>query len=85
MFALYHRDAQTPGGEGQMIDLALYEAPFRITGDMLTMHARTGETRERIGNRRWERSSLAKLVDEIAVNDRFFLQKKTKLPHPSGC
>ena len=51
MFALYHRDAQTPGGEGQMIDLALYEAPFRITGDMLTMHARTGEIRERIGNR----------------------------------
>ena len=51
MFALYHRDAQSPGGEGQMIDLALYEAPFRITGDMLTMHARTGEIRERIGNR----------------------------------
>ena len=51
MFALYHRDAQPSGGEGQLIDLALYEAPFRITGDMLTMHARTGEIRERIGNR----------------------------------
>lgn len=51
MFALYHRDAQPGGGEGQLIDLALYEAPFRITGDLVTMHARTGEIRERIGNR----------------------------------
>ena len=49
MFALYQRDAQ--GGTGQMIDLALYEAPFRITADMVTKHARTGENRERIGNR----------------------------------
>lgn len=51
MFALYHRDAQAGGGEGQLIDLALYEAPFRITADLLTMHARTGTIRERIGNR----------------------------------
>jgi crotonobetainyl-CoA:carnitine CoA-transferase CaiB-like acyl-CoA transferase len=49
MFALYQRDAQ--GGEGQMIDLALYEPTFRITGDMLTKFARTGAIRERIGNR----------------------------------
>jgi crotonobetainyl-CoA:carnitine CoA-transferase CaiB-like acyl-CoA transferase len=49
MFALYQRDAQ--GGEGQMIDLALYEPTFRITGDMLTKFARTGDIRERIGNR----------------------------------
>ncbi|MGY9057363.1 MAG: CaiB/BaiF CoA transferase family protein [Alphaproteobacteria bacterium] len=49
MFALYNRDAQ--GGTGQLIDLGLYEAPFRITADMMTAHARTGENRERIGNR----------------------------------
>ena len=49
MFALYERDAK--GGEGQMIDLALYEAPFRITADMMTKYAQTGEIRERIGNR----------------------------------
>ena len=49
MFALYHRDAR--GGEGQMIDLALYEAPFRITADMMVKYAQTGEIRERIGNR----------------------------------
>ena len=49
MFALYERDAR--GGEGQMIDLALYEAPFHITADMMTKHAQTGEIRERIGNR----------------------------------
>jgi len=49
MFALYERDAK--GGEGQMIDLALYEAPFRITADLVTRHAKSGEIRERIGNR----------------------------------
>jgi len=49
MLALYHRDAR--GGQGQMIDLALYEPTFRITADMMVKHARTGEVRERIGNR----------------------------------
>lgn len=53
MFALYNRDAKGKqgGGEGQMIDLALYEAPFRITSDMMVKYAQTGEIRERIGNR----------------------------------
>ena len=49
MFALYQRDAQ--GGTGQMIDLALYEPTFRITADMVTKYAKTGDIRERIGNR----------------------------------
>jgi crotonobetainyl-CoA:carnitine CoA-transferase CaiB-like acyl-CoA transferase len=52
MFALYQRDQQ--GGldaEGQLIDLALYEAPFRITADMMHKHMLTGDNRERIGNR----------------------------------
>ncbi len=50
MMALYQRDAQG-GGEGQMIDLALYEPTFRITADMMVNYAKTGEIRERIGNR----------------------------------
>jgi crotonobetainyl-CoA:carnitine CoA-transferase CaiB-like acyl-CoA transferase len=49
MLALYERDAN--GGKGQMIDLALYEAPFRITCDLLANYVHLGETRERIGNR----------------------------------
>jgi crotonobetainyl-CoA:carnitine CoA-transferase CaiB-like acyl-CoA transferase len=49
MLALYQRDAQ--GGEGQMIDLGLYEAPFRITADLVTKFMMNGEVRERIGNR----------------------------------
>ncbi|MBT6313757.1 MAG: CoA transferase, partial [Alphaproteobacteria bacterium] len=49
MLALYQRDAQ--GGEGQMIDLGLYEAPFRITADLITKYMMNGEVRERIGNR----------------------------------
>ncbi len=49
MLALYERDAN--GGQGQMIDLALYEPPFRITSDLLANFVRNGENRERIGNR----------------------------------
>ena len=49
MFALYQRDVQ--GGEGQMIDLALYEPTFRITANMMPNYFRDGEVRERIGNR----------------------------------
>jgi len=54
MFALYQRDMQGGAdgkGGGQMIDLALYEAPYRITSDMITQFAQTGAIRERIGNR----------------------------------
>jgi crotonobetainyl-CoA:carnitine CoA-transferase CaiB-like acyl-CoA transferase len=52
MFALYGRDANGGGsGKGQLIDLALYEAPFRITSDMMVEFARSGAIRERIGNR----------------------------------
>lgn len=54
MFALYARDGQNGGkgtGKGQLIDLALYEAPFRITSDMMVQYAQTGAIRERIGNR----------------------------------
>ncbi len=49
MLALYQRDAQ--GGVGQMIDLGLYEAPFRITADLISKYMMNGEVRERIGNR----------------------------------
>lgn len=49
MLALYERDAN--GGEGQMIDLALYEPTFRITSDLVAEFARNGRLRERIGNR----------------------------------
>jgi len=51
MFALYHRDAQPSGGEGQLIDLALYEPTFRITADMMLQYHQSGAIRERIGNR----------------------------------
>lgn len=47
--ALYHRDVQ--GGQGQIIDLALYEAGFRASEDALTSYATTGVVRERLGNR----------------------------------
>lgn len=54
MLALYQRDLQGGAdgeGGGQLIDLALYEATFRYTGEMLTQFMETGAIRERIGNR----------------------------------
>lgn len=50
LLALYWRDAQG-GGEGQMIDLALFEPLFRISEDLIPAYDRLGLVRERIGNR----------------------------------
>lgn len=47
--ALYERDVN--GGEGQVIDLGLYEAGFRASENAMISHAATGTVRERIGNR----------------------------------
>ncbi|MFD5655858.1 CaiB/BaiF CoA transferase family protein [Streptomyces hirsutus] len=49
IMALYHRDLR--GGEGQIIDLALYEAGARAAEDALIVHSKTGEVRERMGNK----------------------------------
>ena len=49
MMALHWRD--TGGDEGQMIDLGLYEAPFRISSSLMASFLRDGNVRERVGNR----------------------------------
>src|SRR6185369_8723482 len=49
MVALYHRDAR--GGEGQMIDLGLYESVFRILEFDPIMFDQNGEVHHRNGNR----------------------------------
>lgn len=48
MVALHHRD--THGGEGQQIDLSLYETVFRFTDVMVTAYEKMGLPRERTGN-----------------------------------
>lgn len=48
MVALHHRD--TRGGEGQQIDLSLYETVFRFTDVMVTAYDKMGLPRERTGN-----------------------------------
>ena len=48
MMALYHRDAR--GGEGQHIDVSLYETVFRFTDIMVTAYDKIGMRRERQGN-----------------------------------
>jgi len=50
MIALYWRDAQG-GGEGQVIDLSLYEPLFSILGPQLAEYQHLGVVQERYGNR----------------------------------
>ena len=50
LLALYWRDAQG-GGEGQLIDLALFEPLFRISEDIVPAYDKLGLVRERTGNR----------------------------------
>ncbi|HVV19183.1 MAG TPA: CoA transferase [Pseudonocardiaceae bacterium] len=46
--ALFHRDLH--GGDGQIIDLALYEAGFRAGENALLAYGALGQVRERSGN-----------------------------------
>jgi formyl-CoA transferase len=48
MIALYHREVN--GGEGQTIDLSLFETVFGMTRELLTEYELTGRVRERHGN-----------------------------------
>jgi crotonobetainyl-CoA:carnitine CoA-transferase CaiB-like acyl-CoA transferase len=49
MFALYHRDRH--GGEGQMIDVALFESLFSLLGPLPAEYAALGKVRLRQGSR----------------------------------
>ena len=49
MFALYHRDHHN--GEGQMIDVALFESLFSLLGPLPAEYAATGKVRLRQGSR----------------------------------
>ena len=50
MFALYHRDAQRTG-EGQYIDLSIYEPIFQVLGPQALVYDQLGIIQERMGNR----------------------------------
>ena len=50
MFALYHRDAQKTG-EGQNIDLSIYEPIFQVLGPQALVYDQLGIIQERTGNR----------------------------------
>jgi crotonobetainyl-CoA:carnitine CoA-transferase CaiB-like acyl-CoA transferase len=49
MMSLYHRDAR--GGEGQMIDLSLFEPIFWLLGPQATVYDQLGIVQEKTGNR----------------------------------
>jgi formyl-CoA transferase len=48
MVALYNRDAR--GGEGQVVDLAIYESLFSLIGQQVIVHDRLGIVPQRTGN-----------------------------------
>jgi crotonobetainyl-CoA:carnitine CoA-transferase CaiB-like acyl-CoA transferase len=48
LLALYHRDAR--GGEGQVIDVALYESVFNVMESLLPEYDAFGAVRERAGS-----------------------------------
>jgi crotonobetainyl-CoA:carnitine CoA-transferase CaiB-like acyl-CoA transferase len=48
MVALYHRDAR--GGEGQIVDLAIYESLFSLIGQQVILYDRLGVIPQRMGN-----------------------------------
>lgn len=50
LMAIYNRDVLNTG-QGQEIDLGLYEAPLRLTEDIIPEYGYFGEIRERMGNR----------------------------------
>lgn len=50
MFALYHRDAKNTG-EGQFIDLSIYEPLFQVMGPQPLQYDQLGVVQKRYGNR----------------------------------
>jgi len=48
MVALYERDAR--GGEGQVVDLAIYESLFSLIGQQVILYDRLGVIPQRTGN-----------------------------------
>lgn len=49
MYALYHRDVR--GGEGQFIDLSIYEPIFQVLGPQPLQYDQLGVIQQRMGNR----------------------------------
>jgi len=66
MMALYHRDAR--GGTGQHLDVAMYEAMFRLTDTMVTLYDSLGIRRHRRGN---ENPNAAPGDHFLTADDRY--------------
>ncbi|MBI1986982.1 MAG: CoA transferase [Nitrospinae bacterium] len=80
MLALYYRDAKRTG-RGQCVDVALYEAIFRIQGPTAVEYSKTGIVSERTGNRNPSaplddiyRCADGKLIAILAAGDRMFVR-----------
>lgn len=67
MMALYYRDAR--GGQGQHIDLSLFETVFRFTEVLVTAYDKLGVVRGRTGNKAYQASP----GDHYRTNDGRYL------------
>lgn len=88
MFAVYHRDV-AGGGEGQVIDVSLYEPFFRLAESMVIGFDQLGIVKERLGNRLAEDSPRnaygtkdGEWVAISASNDRTFQRLARAIGRP---
>jgi len=89
MVALFHRD--TRGGEGQQIDLSLYETVFRFTDVMVTAYDKIGLPRERTGNLHFAaapgdhfETGDGRYIVLTVSNDRMFERLSEAIPSLQG-
>jgi crotonobetainyl-CoA:carnitine CoA-transferase CaiB-like acyl-CoA transferase len=82
------RDAERTG-QGQVVDLALYEPVLRILDDALAVYAGTGQVRERIGSgtesaapHNHYRTRDGRWLAVACTNDRMFTRLAEAVGHP---
>jgi crotonobetainyl-CoA:carnitine CoA-transferase CaiB-like acyl-CoA transferase len=79
-------------GQGQVVDLALYEPVLRVLDDAVAVYAGTGQVRERIGSgtesaapHNHYRTRDGRWLAVACTNDRMFARLAEALGHPEWC
>lgn len=79
-------------GQGQVVDLALYEPVLRVLDDAIAVYAGTGRVRERLGSgtesaapHNHYRTRDGRWLAVACTNDRMFARLAEALGHPEWC
>lgn len=79
-------------GQGQVVDLALYEPVLRVLDDAVAVYAGTGRVRERLGSgtesaapHNHYRTRDGRWLAVACTNDRMFTRLAEALGHPEWC